>query len=125
MNQTPILQMAQIQEITFKRAIALLESMKCVYAIIDPIGKKHGTLEVKETTFKSERKFPHGERSSYIRKYMKDMMVGNVIEIPFDKYGGADIQTSVGSTSNRMWGRGSVTSTINRIGSVVEVMRIY
>jgi len=125
MNQPTILQMAQIQEITFKRAIALLESMKCVYAIIDPIGNKHGTLEVKEEKVKPKRKFPHGERSTYIRKYMKDMMVGNVIEIPFDKYGGPDIQTSVGSTSNRIWGKGSVTSTINRTGSVVEVMRIY
>ena len=126
MNQSSILQMSQIQENTFKRAIVLLDSMKCVYAIMDPLGNKHGTLNVNETR-KNKRipKHPHGQRSTYIRKYLESMSVGDVVQIPFDKFGGPDVQQSVGSTAWRMWGKGSVTSTIVRANQVVEVMRIF
>ena len=126
MNQSSILQMSQIQENTFKRAIVLLDSMKCVYAIMDPMGNKHGTLNVNET-IKNKRipKHPYGQRSIYIRKYLESMSVGDVVQIPFDKFGGPDVQQSVGSTAWRMWGKGSVTSTIVRANQVVEVMRIF
>lgn len=125
MNQSSILQMSQIQENTFKRAIVLLDSMKCVYAIMDPLGNKHGILNVNETR-KNKRipAHPHGQRSTYIRKHMGSMLVGDVVQIPFDKFGGPNIQTSVGSTANRIWGKGSATSTIIRANQVVEVMRI-
>ena len=125
MNQSSILQMSQIQENTFKRAIVLLDSMKCVYAIMDPLGNKHGTLNVNETRkIKRIAKHPHGQRSTYIRKHLGSMSVGDVIQIPFDKFTGPEIQTSIGSTANRIWGKGSVTSTIVRANRVVEVMRI-
>ena len=125
MNQSSILQMSQIQENTFKRAIVLLDSMKCVYAIMDPLGNKHGTLNVNETKkIKRFPKHPHGQRSDYIRKYLASMLVGDVVRIPFDKFGGPDIQTSVGSIANRIWGRGSATSTMVQANKVVEVMRI-
>ena len=125
MNQSSILQMSQIQENTFKRAIVLLDSMKCVYAIMDPLGNKHGTLNVNETR-KNKRipKYPYGQRSIYIRKYMESMSVGDVVQIPFDKFGGPDVQQSVGSTGWRMWGKGSVTSTMVQANKVVEVLRI-
>ena len=124
MNQSSILQMSQIQENTFKRAIVLLDSMKCVYAIMDPLGNKHGTFN---ETRKNKRipKHPYGQRSIYIRKYLESMSVGDVVQIPFDKFGGPDVQQSVGSTAWRMWGKGSVTSTIVRANQVVEVMRIF
>ena len=126
MNQSSILQMSQIQENTFKRAIVLLDSMKCVYAIMDPLGNKHGTLNVNETR-KNKRipKHPYGQRSIYIRKYLESMSVGDVVQIPFDKFGGPDVQQSVGSTAWRMWGKGSVTSTMVQANQVVEVMRIF
>ena len=125
MNQSSILQMSQIQENTFKRAIVLLDSMKCVYAIMDPLGNKHGTLNVNETKkIKRLPKHPHGQRSDYIRKYLASMLVGDVVQIPFDKFGWPDIQTSVGSIANRIWGRGSATSTMVQANKVVEVLRI-
>jgi len=125
MNLPTILKMSQIQENTFKRAIVLLDSMKCVYAIMDPLGNKHGTLNIDgPKRIKRLPKHPHGQRSAYVRKYINSMSVGDVIQIPFDKFGGSDIQTSVASTSYKIWGRGAVTSTIVRDSQVVEVMRI-
>jgi hypothetical protein len=125
MSQPSILQMSQIQEQALKRAIAMLEGMKCSYAIIDPLGNKHGLLVVKEPTVRSGgRKHPHGERSAYVRAYTSAMMVGNVAEVPFGKFDALDIQSSSTSAAHKMWGKGSVTTTINRSKGVVEIMRI-
>jgi len=103
----------------------MLEGMKCSYAIIDPLGNKHGLLVVKEPTVRSGgRKHPHGERSAYVRAYTSTMMVGNVVEVPFGKFDALDVQSSSTSAAHKMWGKGSVTTTINRSKSVVEIMRI-
>jgi hypothetical protein len=125
MSQPSILQMSNIQEVVLKRAIAMLEGMKCSYAIIDPLGNKHGLLAVKEPTVRSGgRKHPHGERANYIRSYISSMMVGSVIEVPFGKYDALDVQSSSTSAAHKMWGKGSVTTTINRVNGVLEIMRI-
>jgi len=125
MSQQSVLQMSQIQEVALKRAIALLEGMKCSYAIIDPIGIKHGLLAVKEPVVRSGvRKHPHGERSTYVRTHLNPMMVGDVVNIPFGKYDALDVQSSSTSAAHKLWGKGSVTTTINRTNQVVELMRI-
>jgi hypothetical protein len=117
--------MSQIQEMALKRAIAMLEGMKCSYAIIDPIGNKHGLLAVKEPIVRSSlRKFPHGERSAYVRAYLNPMRVTDVIDIPFSKYDALDVQASATSAAHKLWNKGSVTTTINRPKQVVEIMRI-
>jgi hypothetical protein len=125
MSQQSVLQMSQIQEQALKRAIALLEGMKCSYAIIDPLGNKHGLLAVKEPIVRNGvRKHPHGERSAYVRTYLSPMNVGDVVDIPLGKYDALDVQASATSAAHRMWDKGSVTTTINRPKQVVELMRI-
>jgi len=125
MSQPSVLQMSNIQEQALKRAIGMLEGMKCSYAIIDPLGNKHGLLAVKEPTARSGgRKHPHGERSNYVRAYISAMMVGSVVEVPFGKYDALDVQSSSSSAAHKMWGKGSITTTINRTNGVLEIMRI-
>ena len=125
MNQQPVLQMSQIQEQALKRAISMLEGMKCSYAIIDPLGNKHGNLAVQEPSVRSGvRKFPHGERSTYVRTFISSMNVGDVVSVPLGKFDALDVQSSSTSAAHKLWGKGSVTTTINRPKSVVEIMRI-
>jgi hypothetical protein len=125
MSQQSVLQMSQIQEQALKRAIAMLEGMKCSYAIIDPIGNKHGILAIKEPSVRSGgRKYPHGERSTYARTFVSSMQIGDVVSVPFGKYDALDVQSSSTSAAHKMWGKGSVTTTINRTKQVVELMRI-
>ena len=125
MSQQSVLQMSQIQEQALKRAIAMLEGMKCSYAIIDPLGNKHGLLAVKEPVVRSGgRKHPHGERSTHVRTYLFPMMIGDVVNVPFGKYDAIDVQSSATSAAHKLWGKGSVTTTINRPKAVVEIMRI-
>ena len=86
MSQPSILQMSQIQENTFKRALTLLDSMKCAYLIIDPLGNKHGILEIKEQSTRASSKFPHGERVAYVRQYMwLKFHLTNTMHLPFKR----------------------------------------
>jgi hypothetical protein len=125
MSQQSVLQMSQIQEQALKRAIAMLEGMKCSYAIIDPLGNKHGLLVVKEPAVRSGgRKHPHGERSTHVRTFVTSMKIGDVVDVPFGKFEALDVQSSSTSAAHKMWGKGSVTTTVNRPKSVVEIMRI-
>jgi hypothetical protein len=116
---------SQIQDQAFKRAVAILEGLKVPYAAIDALGVKHGTLEVKEPFKRTGgRKYPHGERSEYVRKFLLNMKVGDVVMVPFDRYEAIEVQSSATSTAHRLWGSGSVTTTINREKNQVEVLRI-
>lgn len=125
MTQQTILQMSQIQEQALKRAIAMLEGMKCSYAIIDPLGNKHGLLDIKEPTVRSGgRKHPHGERSGYVRGFITTMQVGDVVDVPIGKYDAIDVQSSSISAAHKLWGKGSVTTTVNRTKQAVELLRI-
>lgn len=124
MSQQSVLQMSQIQEQVLKRAIAMLEGIKCSYAVIDPLGNKHGPLDVKEPTVRGGRKHPHGERSGYVRGFISAMKVGDVVDIPLGKYDAFDVQSSSTSAAHKLWGKGSVTTTINRPKQVVELLRI-
>jgi len=122
---TQLANTSQIHDQAFKRAVAILEGLKVPYAAIDALGVKHGTLEVKEPIKRTGgRKYPHGERSEYVRKFLPDMKVGDVVMIPFDRYDAIEVQSSATSTAHRLWGSGSVTTTINREKSQVEVLRI-
>jgi hypothetical protein len=124
MSQQSVLQMSQIQEQVLKRAIAMLEGIKCSYAVIDPLGNKHGLLDVKEPAVRGGRKHPHGERSGYVRGFISAMKVGDVVDVPLGKYDAFDVQSSSTSAAHKLWGRGSVTTTINRPKHVVEILRI-
>lgn len=124
MNQESVLQMTQLQEQVLKRVVAMLEGIKCSYAIIDPLGNKHGLLAVKEPAQRGARKFPHGERSNYVRAFLANMQVGDVVDVPMGKYEAIDIQSSATSAAHKLWGKGSVTTTMNRPKQVVELLRI-
>lgn len=116
---------SQIHDQAFRRAINILEGLKVPYAAIDALGVKHGTLEVKEPAKRSgARKYPHGERSGYVRKFLTTAKVGDVVNIPFGVYDAIDVQSSATSTAHRLWGSGSVTTTINREKQHVEILRI-
>ena len=124
MNQL-VTQPSQIQEQAFKRAIAILEGLKVPYAAIDLLGIKHGTLEVKEPITRSGgRKYPHGERAAYVRQFLAGIKVGDVANIPFDKYDAFEVQSSATSSAHRLWGSGSITTTVNREKQHVELLRV-
>jgi hypothetical protein len=125
MNQESVLQMTQLQEQVLKRAIAMLEGIKCSYAIIDPLGNKHGLLDVKEPAVRGGRKHPHGERSGYVRGFISAMKVGDSMDLPIGKYEVVDVQSSIHSAARNLWGKGSITTTMNKPKRVFEILRVF
>ena len=115
--------MTQVQDQALKRALAILNSLKCEYAIIDPWDNKHGNLELAEDQ-KTPRKYPHGERSNFVRQFLGGMAIGDVVEIPFGKYEPIEVQTSAISAAHKIWGAGSVTTSTVKSKNAIELMRV-
>ena len=125
MSEQLVPQMSQIQEQVLKRAIVMLEGLRCPYAIIDPLGQKHGALEIIVPTVRnSVRKYPHGERSKYVGDFIRSMKVGDVVVVPYGKYGPDEVQRSSHSFANKLWSAGSLTTTMNHEKKHLEILRV-
>ena len=117
--------MKEVQQVSLKKALAMLSAIGCTFAVIDPDGNKHGTLELAEP--KTDRKrlspaFPRGEVSEYFVPFIDGMKVGDVVEIPAEKYGVERIRGSICSWFVRNRGKGSVNTFVTK--DSVQVMRI-
>jgi hypothetical protein len=118
-------ELSQVQQQALKRALLLLDGIKCKYAVVDPLGNKHGSLEIKEPTKRTTNtEFVFGERSKYARQFLKDMPIGGVVEVPKGPYELHMVQSIGTSVSQKMWGIGSVTTTVNRDKNCVEFLRL-
>jgi hypothetical protein len=115
--------MSGVKQQTLARALSMLNALGVTYAVIEENGTKHGTLEVSESR-KRNVKYSHGELSSYASKYISNMSVGDIQEIPFGKYEGEEVRSSAVSWCCYHWGNGTVTTATVKDRKVVEVLRI-
>jgi hypothetical protein len=116
----------KIQEITLQKAITLLKSLNCQYAIIDANGITHGDLPVAGNNFKTRSKslFAHGELANYVKNYLKNLSLGQVVEIPCEQYPIVAIQTSACNWMRTHVGSDTYTTHANKETNCVEVLRI-
>ena len=116
----------KIQEITLQKAIMLLKSLNCQYAIIDANGVTHGDLPIAESNSKTRQKslYGHGELAAYVKAYLENLQLGQVAEIPCGKYPLVTIQVSACNWMRTHAGSDSYTSHMNRETQCVEVLRI-
>lgn len=117
--------MLEIQKKTLQKAVDLLDTLGCSYAIVDVDGNKFGTLEVnyKQKGKKAPSRFEHGEQRKYVESFVKNMKVGDVVAVPWGKFG-KSLQGSVGSWFCKHHGIGSQTSTLNNSNQTIEVLRL-
>lgn len=115
--------MSGIKQQTLTRALNMLNAIGATYAVIEEDGTKHGTLEVAETK-KRNSKYAHGELSGYASKHMADMSIGQIKEVPFDKYTGEEVRSALVSWACYHWGNGTVTTATTKDKQFVEVLRI-
>jgi hypothetical protein len=118
--------MLEIQKKTLQKAIDLLDTLGCSYAIIDLDGNHFGTLQVNEPKLrkKGPLRFERGEIKRYLEQYLLNLKVGEVVAIPYDKFGGHTVQGSAASWFHHKYGNGCQTSTLNHKTSCVEVLRL-
>lgn len=116
--------MLEIQKKTLQKAVDLLDTLGCSYAIVDLDGNKYGTLNVNPPkSKKAPIRFEYGEQRQYVESFVKDMKVGDVVIVPWVKYGKA-LQGSIGSWFCKKYGQGSQTSTLNNKTQSIEVLRL-
>lgn len=116
--------MLEIQKKTLQKAIDLLDTLGCSYAIIDLDGNQFGTLQVNQPKKKSPMRFARGEIKRYLEKYLVNLKVGEVVIIPYDKFGPQTVQASTAAWFHHRFGGGCQTSTLNHKNNCVEVLRL-
>jgi hypothetical protein len=66
----------------------------------------------------------YGDRAKYYKPFLIGMKAGDVVDVPFDKFKGHDLQSSIGSWAVTHWGVKSFMTTVNKKKKVVEVLRL-
>ena len=117
--------MKDVQLNLLKRCIRDLETLGCTFAVIDLAGVKYGTLEVVESKpRKAKPQFQFGSVTKYLETFIKDIKIGEVVEIPVNEFGHARLQSTAGSWFSKKHGKGSQTSTYNKEKNIIELMRL-
>lgn len=117
--------MSQVKSKALEQAIKILDALKLEYVIFDSEGNKHGELEVAEKKKRSESEFPRGEIRQYFLPFIKDMGVGDVVEVDAGHYGLERVRGGICSWFLGKYGPSACTTTIKHSKNSVEVLRIY
>jgi hypothetical protein len=113
--------MKHIQEVTLKKAIAMLDAVSCQYHItVD--GQEFGA-PIKNKT-KKYSKYGFKAVTNYIRNYIDHMEVGSTVEIPFGDFDYKDLRATISSYLVKQYGKGSCTSATNLETQTIEILRV-
>lgn len=116
-----------------ERSITALNAMDAKYIIVMPDGTKYERgglkLEPERTQSNKIRRkrglvHPIGAVKQYYWPFIKDVAPGQLVEIPYDKYGGELLSSGISSYATRIWGKKSAMTVRNNNKGVVEVLRL-
>lgn len=113
--------MKHIQEVTIKKAIAMLNAAGCTYHIVCD-GQEFGA-PIKSKSKKYE-KYGFGVVTGYIKNYLENMEVGMIREIPFGDFDYKDLRATMSSYLVKQYGKGSCTTSTNLENQTIEVLRV-
>ena len=122
---------------TLEGALLIVRNLGYSYVVEkDGESYKHGNISIQSTkkddgakkrkTYQYER----GYLKKYVEPQMKNMKVGELIEISNQHPDGTAIslyslQSAAGNAANIFWGPGSVTTSMNPKNKTVEVLRLF
>lgn len=115
--------MNEIQTKILANAIKLLDAINAQYAIVDPDGKQHGSLELKPKAQKKKRPtYEYGAVSAHVKGYLQNAMVNTKIVVPLNNMHKEVIRSAICSYANKLWGNGSYTTHVTKQG--IEFTRL-
>jgi hypothetical protein len=110
------------------KAIVILQAMPAVkFVIVLPDGATitQGDLQLQKTKQRTRNfKYPVGSVCQYYKPYVADLQVGQMVEIPFDKFDPEPLRSGIASHCSKFWGNGSAMTAINRSKKCVELLRV-
>ena len=112
---------------TTQQALRLLDAVRAQYKVILPTGEEYGVLEIKpkeepKVVKRRPGKYPHGELTAHATPFLQGVVVGDVAQVPIDKYDPEILRGSVASNVCMMWGRGNFRTGIT--ATHIEVLRV-
>jgi len=117
-----------IKKIALSRALNMLKGADCTFKIIEPDGTEHGTLILATPAADRKRapnKLPHGTLLNHAKPYLKDVMPGTAIVVPFGEFEGDSKESLRGTICahlSKAWGHGSYITHTNSAG--IEILRM-
>jgi len=102
----------------------------------NPETYKHGTISIAQKAPVAKSKtgkkymYPRGYLLNYLEPLMKGMQVNELVEAPSVHPDGTklslySLQSSASNVGNKLWGRSSVTTSMNPKNKTVEILRLY
>ena len=119
MNNNSVLLTNQLEKVK-----KMLDGMKCVYAIVDANGNKHGSLEViapKKRQRNPDRQ--HGEMKAYVEQYLEGIDLYELRVVPSGKYPAEDVRSACCNYIRSIHGLDTSKTFVNKELKRVEVMR--
>jgi len=108
------------------KALAILQAIPDVkFLVVMPDGKEYakGNLQ----SMKGKRgppKHPFGSARFHYKPYLADLQIGNLIEIPYEKFDVQSLRSGISAHCCTIWGKGSAITAVNRSKKCIEVLRM-
>lgn len=113
--------MKHIQEVTLKKAIAMLDAVGCKYHIVCEHQEFGEPIKGKA---KKYEKYGFGAVTGYIKNYLENMEVGMIKEVPFGSFDYKDLRATISSYLVKQYGKGNCTASTNLENQTIEVLRV-
>ena len=112
----------EVQSIAFNKALNLLNATGAEYAIKFD-GQVYGTLKLAPERGRKSL-YRRGETHKYFWPLVQGMVVGEVREVPIDRFDPPTLASNVSSACVRNWGVGNSVISLRRSKGVVAVLRV-
>jgi hypothetical protein len=122
-KETPVFQdkdslMNALEFKSMTNAILNLKARGCMYTVTDVDGNVYTNTVTQKKSKKRSQSF-----DPYVRPFLDKLQVGDIIEIPYHIYTGADLQSNICARAHARWGSKSVMTTTDNDKKVVMVLR--
>jgi len=119
--------MKDIQKATLDKALSYLIAVGCQFAVIDPDGNKHGTLEVVTPKVAGKRnlKHPYGSIAAHLKPYLSELTeLGKQTRFPVADFDPMYLKQNAVAWCEYRFGKNKVLFTITENNRYIEGMRV-
>lgn len=94
-----------IKKQAIKKALLILDALKCQYHIIAEDGEEFGEPIISKNKF--QRRYPHGSLQNHAKKYLDGMAIGDTKSVPVAEFDLDSVQAAVCNFLRTRHGNGS------------------
>ena len=119
--------MKDIQKATLDKALSYLIAVGCQFAVIDPDGNKHGTLDVIAPKIPGKRnlKYPYGSIAAHLKPFLSQLTeLGKETCFPVLDFDPQYLKTNAIAWCEYRFGKNKVLFEITKDQKSIEAIRV-